>query len=113
MQESLPYPTFTWSTDGCSTPGQVTLNGQARLANDTSWSNALSGSIPFTLTPDVRPPAEITRPDIPTLIRCGPGFTFSTCYANGEYGDGPNDTAWRGADGTLDTQWSSLEHEKS
>jgi hypothetical protein len=73
-----PSVTFTWSTDGCSSPGQVTLTG-ARKPDDPTWSSALSGSIPFTLTPDQRPPAEVTRPDIPTLIRCGPGFYSSSC----------------------------------
>lgn len=46
---------------------------------------------------------------IGNLIRCGPGQVFASCSANGEYGDGPTDAAWRGADGDLNTQWSSLE----
>ena len=51
----------------------------------------------------------IVAPAGMSIVRCGLGWNFASCYANGEYGDGPLDAAWRGADGVLSTRWSSLE----
>ena len=63
-------------------------------------------------TATIAPPAPLPGPpSLPNgnLVRCGPGWFFSGCGGNGEYGDGGNDTYWRGADGDTNTQWSSLE----
>lgn len=57
-----------------------------------------------TNTPGPMPPSG-------NLVHCGPnaGYTISSCFANGEYGDGGDDAAWRAADRDLNTQWSSRE----
>ncbi|MCX6024398.1 MAG: hypothetical protein NTZ05_22250, partial [Chloroflexi bacterium] len=90
---------IVWDTTGCLA-GARTLTAQARRGEDRSWSDPLNASVRTLL----HPPGSAR-----TLIRCGPGYYVTNCGANGEYGDGPNDTAWRGADGDAATQWSNLE----
>jgi len=109
-ETGAPTVTFNWATDGCPA-GTQNVIAQARQSGDVNWTSAISTAAGFSLSPAPPTPTPVAPPPVArSYIRCGPGYLFSGCSANGEYGDGPTDTAWHGADGDLTTQWSSLEH---
>lgn len=71
--------------------------------------------VPATPTP-IPPSRESMPPSAPEDP--GPDLTgnlarIGSSWANGEYGDGGEDAAWRGSDGNLETQWSSREQHNS
>jgi hypothetical protein len=108
-----PEMSFTWSTSGCPS-GTVTITAQARKSDDPTWSRAIAITQVFALSPGPPTNTPVVPPaDVGSLIACNPGYVFLNCYANGEYGDGPTDAAWRGSDGDLGTRWSSLEQHNS
>lgn len=91
--------------------GRIHLESVQR--SGSTYPAADVGTLPGGGTPTVVPsatPSMTPTFEVPnwTLVRCSPGYDLSSCYATGEYGDSGNDAAWRGADGDLGTQWSSL-----
>src|SRR5439155_1507079 len=55
-----PEITFSWVTDGCpTTGGSFTITAQARQSGDVNWSNPISVSAGYSLSPQVFAPCDI------------------------------------------------------